>query len=118
MATTKKKCMQSNRWDTLRKAKKTKSIDFKDIVWPKASYKSLEFDGYFCQNGFQRSKCEPLLYVKYEGTRDFLVICLYVDDLIYMGTNIKMVEDFKKAMMKEFEMTDLGLVKYFLGFQV
>ena len=35
-----------------------------------------------------------------------------------MGTNIKMVEDFKKAMMKEFEMTDLGLVKYVLGFQV
>ena len=77
-----------------------------------------KFDGYFCQNGFQRSKCEPLLYVKHEGTRDFLVICLYVDDLIYMGTNMKMVEDFKKAMMKEFEMTDLGLIKYFLGFQV
>ncbi|XP_050257635.1 uncharacterized mitochondrial protein AtMg00810-like [Quercus robur] len=35
-----------------------------------------------------------------------------------MGTNRKMVEDFKKAMMKEFEMTDLGLMKYFLGFQV
>ena len=29
-----------------------------------------------------------------------------------------MVEDFKKAMLKEFEMTDLGLMKYFLGFQV
>ena len=35
-----------------------------------------------------------------------------------MGTNMKMVEDFKKAMMKEVEMTDLGLMKYFLGFQV
>ena len=35
-----------------------------------------------------------------------------------MGTNRKMVEDFKKSMMKEFEMTDLGLMKYFLGFQV
>ena len=35
-----------------------------------------------------------------------------------MGTNRKMVEDFKKSMTKEFEMTDLGLMKYFLGFQV
>ena len=35
-----------------------------------------------------------------------------------MGTNSKMVEDFKKATLKEFEMTDLGLMKYFLGFQV
>ena len=77
-----------------------------------------KIDGYFRQNGFQMSICEPSLYVKHEGTRDFLVICLYVDDLIYMGTNRKMVEDFKKAIMKEFDMTDLGLMKYFLGFQV
>ena len=76
-----------------------------------------KIDGYFRQNGFQRSVCEPSLYVKREDTRDFLVICLYVDDLIYIGTNRKMVEDFK-AMMKEFEMTDLGLMKYFLGFLV
>ena len=77
-----------------------------------------KIDDYFHQNGFQRSKCEPLLYVNHEGTKDFLVICLYVDDLIYMGTNMKMVEDSKRAKMKEFEMTDLDLMKYFLGFQV
>ncbi|XP_042441173.1 secreted RxLR effector protein 161-like [Zingiber officinale] len=29
-----------------------------------------------------------------------------------------MVEDFKLAMMKKFEMSDLGLMRYFLGFQV
>ena len=45
-------------------------------------------------------------------------MCLYVDDLIYMDTSTKMVEDFKQKMMKEFEMSDLGLVKYFLGIQV
>ena len=77
-----------------------------------------KIDSYFRQNGFQRSIYEPSLYVKREGTRYFLVICLYVDDLIYMGTNKKLVEDFKKAILKEFEMTDLGLMKYFLGFQV
>ena len=27
-----------------------------------------KIDGYFRQNGFQRSKCEPSLYVKHEGT--------------------------------------------------
>ncbi|XP_073107386.1 secreted RxLR effector protein 161-like [Elaeis guineensis] len=35
-----------------------------------------------------------------------------------MGTNLKMVEEFKHNMMKEFEMTDLALMKYFLGIQV
>ena len=29
-----------------------------------------------------------------------------------------MVEEFKEAMMKENEMTDLGIMKYFLGIQV
>ena len=53
-----------------------------------------------------------------EGTQDFLIVCLYVDDLIYTGNNPKMVKNFKSAMMKEYEMTDLGLMKYFLGIQV
>ncbi|KAG6399857.1 hypothetical protein SASPL_141342 [Salvia splendens] len=30
----------------------------------------------------------------------------------------EMIADFKKRMMKEFEMTDLGIMKYFLGIQV
>ena len=49
---------------------------------------------------------------------NFLVACIYVDDLIYMGTNIQVAEEFKQSMMKEFEMSDLGLMKYFLGIQV
>ncbi|ESR62166.1 hypothetical protein CICLE_v10018259mg, partial [Citrus x clementina] len=67
-------------------------------------------DRYFIKNGFDRSSSKPSLYVKKEGT-DFLIVCLYVDDLIYCGTNLKMVEEFKKSMLDEFEMTDLGLMK-------
>jgi hypothetical protein len=29
-----------------------------------------------------------------------------------------MIQDFKQSMMKEFEMTDLGLIAYFLGLEV
>ena len=76
-----------------------------------------KIDGYFIKNGFNRSTSEPSLYVKKKGT-EFLVLCLYVDDLIYFGSSMNMVEDFKKKMMKEFEMTDMGLMKYFLGIQV
>ena len=42
-----------------------------------------------------------------------LVVCLYVDDLIFasdFGT-----ADFKVVMESEFEMTDLGLMKFFSG---
>ena len=75
-------------------------------------------DGYLLQNGFTKSPSEPSLYIKTQGSHDFLILCLYVDDLIYMGTNPRMLEDFKKAMMSKYEMTDLGAMKYFLGMQV
>lgn len=47
-----------------------------------------------------------------------LTVCLYVDDLIYTGGDADMFDDFKKSMMKEFDMSDLGLMHYFLGIEV
>ena len=69
---------------------------------------------YFHQNGFGRSQSEPSLYVK-KKREDFLMVCLYVDDLIYAGTSKDMVADFKDTMMREFEMTNLGLMRFLLG---
>jgi hypothetical protein len=82
---------------------------------PKAWNNKINF--YFYQNVFERSQYEPSLYVKKKG-EDFLMACLYVDDLIYVGTSKDMVAEFKAAMMKEFEMTNLGLMRYFLDIQV
>jgi Reverse transcriptase (RNA-dependent DNA polymerase) len=38
---------------------------------------------------------------------DKLMVSLYVDDLIFMGSSGEMIEEFKRAMKSEFEMTDL-----------
>lgn len=47
------------------------------------------------------------------------ITCLHLwDDLICMGTYIVMIEDFKQNMKKVFEMSDLGLMSYFLGLEV
>jgi len=45
-------------------------------------------------------------------------VCLYVDDLIFTGNNEMMFNSFKQSMMKEFDMTDLGRMRYFLGLEV
>jgi hypothetical protein len=45
-----------------------------------------------------------------------LIVCLYVDDMIYTG-NLELT-NFKHAMQSEFEMTDLGIMKYLLGIEV
>lgn len=49
---------------------------------------------------------------------DVLFACLYVDDLIFTGNNPKMFEELKKAMAKESEMMDIGLMAYYLGIEV
>ena len=45
-------------------------------------------------------------------------MCLYVDDLIFTGNDEVMFEQFKNSMKIEFDMTDLGRMKYFLGIEV
>ncbi|BFG35668.1 hypothetical protein CerSpe_219420 [Prunus speciosa] len=43
---------------------------------------------------------------------------LYVDDLIYMGSDKAMFDEFKNSMMIEFDISNLGLMHYFLGIEV
>ena len=56
--------------------------------------------------------------MRQEGNNDFLVVCLYVDDIIYMGSSHSIVAKFKSSMMSRFEMTYLSLLHYFLGLEV
>ena len=73
-------------------------------------------DQYLLKDGFCRSNNEPTLYIKVNQQGKILILCLYVDDMIYTGN--MMLDEFKAAMKSEFEMTDLGLMKYFLGIEV
>ena len=82
---------------------------------PRAWYSRI--DQYFMDRGFRRSKSEPTLYIKSQGQYT-LLLSLYVDDLIYTENNTKMMMEFKEDMMKTFEMTDLGLMSYFLVIEV
>ena len=72
-------------------------------------------DTYFSKAGFHKCPYEHTLYIKTGEKGNLLIVCLYVDDLIFTGNDEGMFRTFKQSMMKEFEMTDLGKMKYFLG---
>ena len=74
-------------------------------------------DKYFHQSGFIKCPYEHALYFKIKNG-DVLIVCLYVDDLIFTGSNPNMFKDFKNEMTMEFEMTDIGLMAYYLGIEV
>ena len=67
--------------------------------------------------GFAKSLFESTLYVKHNGV-GILIISLYVGDLLVTGNHTSFVEKFKLEMMEVFEMTDLGLMTFFLGMEI
>ncbi|GKA99022.1 retrovirus-related pol polyprotein from transposon TNT 1-94, partial [Tanacetum coccineum] len=83
---------------------------------PRAWYSRIE--AYFIREGFTKCPYEHTLFIKFGAGGKILIVCLYVDDLIYTGNDKEMFEVFKKSMMTEFDMTDLGKMRYFLGIEV
>lgn len=67
--------------------------------------------------GFKKCPSEYVVYTKQEGD-DKMMIAVYVDDLLVTGSNIAMIERFKQQMNKNFEMTDMGKLSYYLGIEV
>ncbi|XP_028070719.1 uncharacterized protein LOC114273163 [Camellia sinensis] len=61
---------------------------------------------------------EHAFYVKMDANGNVLLMCLYVDDLIFTRNNPKMLKEFKMSMIREFEMTNIGLMSHFLCIEV
>jgi hypothetical protein len=70
------------------------------------------------KEGFEKCDYERTLFIKTGKEGNVLIISLYVDDLIYTGNDELMVSKFKDSMKHEFDMTDLGKIRYFLGLEV
>ena len=83
---------------------------------PRAWYSRIET--YFIKEGFTKCPYEHTLFIKTADGGKILIVCLYVDDLIFTGNDEIMLKQFKKSMKIEFDMTDLGRMKYFLGIEV
>ncbi|XP_047339653.1 uncharacterized protein LOC124943143 [Impatiens glandulifera] len=62
--------------------------------------------------GFMKCSQEKVVYTRNHG-EEVIIVGVYVDNLIVTGSSIKGVEEFKKQMMKEFEMNDLGILSYY-----
>jgi hypothetical protein len=83
---------------------------------PRAWFSRIET--YFVKEGFARCPSEHTLFVKIREDKKILIVCIYVDDLVFTGSDEGMFADFKASMKREFDMTDLGKMKFFLGVEV
>lgn len=71
----------------------------------------------FQENGFKKCPYKHALYLKMNENGDKLMVCLYVNELIFTGNSLQMFEE-SKRMTREFEMTDIGFIPYYLGIKV
>jgi hypothetical protein len=81
---------------------------------PRAWYSRI--DAYLQQLGFEKSEVDPNLYFIVVGEDPFILL-LYVDDLFITGAE-RLISSCKESLASEFEMTDIGLMHYFLGLEV
>jgi hypothetical protein len=82
---------------------------------PRAWYECLR--DFLITNGFKVGKTDPTLFTK-TLENDLFVCQIYVDDIIFGSTNESTCEEFSRIMTQKFEMSMMGELKYFLGFQV
>eukprot|EP00253_Pinus_taeda_P024516 PITA_24516 len=82
---------------------------------PRAWYYQL--DKYLYQQGFSKGSANSNLYIKI-GNDKLLILVVYVDDIIFGSNEETMSQSFVMVMQKEFEMSLLGELTYFLGLQI
>lgn len=67
--------------------------------------------------GFRSSPYDHALFIR-RTSKGYVILLLYVDDMIITGDDLQEIQDLKRRLNKEFEMKDLGLLNYFLGLEV
>ncbi|KAH9744421.1 Integrase catalytic domain-containing protein [Citrus sinensis] len=107
----------------------------KDFILYQMDVKSAFLNGYIMEEvyvkqppGFENEKfpdhvykLSKALYGLKQAPRawyDILIVQIYVDDIIFGSTNELLCKDFSSCMSKEFEMSMIGELKYFLGLQI
>jgi hypothetical protein len=72
-------------------------------------------DQYLLEIGFQRSKKDTCLYI----LRDpFILLTIYVDDLVMVTQQEEDLQWLKKQLLKKFKMVDMGVLHHILGIKV
>ena len=83
---------------------------------PRAWYESLR--DFLFTDGFEIGKVDSTLFTKRVKGGGVFICQIYVDDIIFGGTNEKHNKAFELLMTRKYEMSMMGELRYFLGFEV
>ena len=68
--------------------------------------------------GYHKMQADHCVFVKKFEGGDFLILLLYVDDMLIVGRDQAKIQMLKKALNRTFSMKDLGLARQILGMHI
>ncbi|RVW99259.1 Retrovirus-related Pol polyprotein from transposon RE2 [Vitis vinifera] len=70
------------------------------------------------EESMAKNQADHTLFVKKSHAGKMAILIVYVDDIILSGNDMEELQKLKKYLSEEFEVKDLGNLKYFLGMEV
>ncbi|GMI96853.1 cysteine-rich RLK (RECEPTOR-like protein kinase) 8 [Hibiscus trionum] len=76
---------------------------------PRQWYK--KFESVMGEQGYKKTTSDHCVFVKRFSSDNFIILLLYVDDMLIVGRNASRIDKLKQELSKSFLMKDLGLAK-------
>ena len=67
---------------------------------------------------YKRTVVDPCVYVRRFLDDKFIILLLYVDDMLIVGQDADMIRKLKRELSKTIDMKDLGIAKHILGMEI
>jgi hypothetical protein len=81
-------------------------------------YWYLKFDRLMTEQGYSRCHFDHCVYFKRLENGSYIILLLYVDDMLVAGSNMQDINLLKKKLANSFAMKDLGVAKKILGMRI
>jgi hypothetical protein len=78
----------------------------------------LKFDRFMTEQGYSRCHSDHCVYFKRLENGSYIILLLYVDDMLVAGSNMQDINMLKKKLANSFAMKDLGAAKKILGMRI
>ena len=70
------------------------------------------------EHGYDRIAFDHCVFVKKFSDGEFIILLLYVDDMLIVGRDTSKIDKLKKELSKSFKMKDLGFANQILGIKI
>jgi len=70
------------------------------------------------EQGYTRHHSDHCVYLKRKNDGSYIILLLYVDDMLVAGSNMQEINVLKRKLENSFAMKDLGAAKQIFGMRI